>query len=42
MANEIKISFLEEFTTRFGRLHRLGKSQSLYELGDGAARIYIR
>jgi len=42
MANEIKSAFLEELTTRIGRLHKLGKSQSLYELGDGAARIYIR
>lgn len=42
MANEIKSAFLKELTTRVGRLHKLGRSQSLYELGDGAARIYVR
>ena len=42
MANKIKTSFLKEITHRLGRLHKLGKSQSLYEVGDGAARIYIR
>jgi len=42
MANEIKVSFLRELKERFGRLSKLGKSQSLYELGNGAARIYIR
>ena len=42
MANEIKAAFLEKLNNRLGRLHKLGKSQSLYEVGDGAARIYIR
>jgi len=42
MAHETKAQFLEVLTTRFGRLHKLGKSRSLYEIGDGAARIYIR
>ncbi len=42
MAKETKEQFLSEFRNRFGRLHRLGKSLSLFEVGDGAARIYIR
>ena len=42
MANETRDQFLREFRNRFGRLHRLGKSRSLFEVGDGAARIYIR
>lgn len=42
MANEVRTKFLKEFSNRFGRLHKLGKSQSLFEVGDGAARIYIR
>jgi len=40
--NIIKKAFLEELSNRFGMLHRLGKSLSLYEIGDSAARIYIR
>jgi len=42
MANDTKDHFLTEFRNRFGRLHRLGKSRSLFEVGDGAVRIYIR
>lgn len=42
MANETKVAFLEELTKRYGKLHKLGTSLSLYELGTGAARIYIR
>ena len=42
MANEVRAQFLREFRNRFGRLQKLGKSQSLFEVGDGAARIYIR
>ena len=42
MANEVRATFLKELSNRFGRLQRLGKSRSLYELGEGAARIYIR
>ena len=42
MANETKVAFLEELTERYGKLHKLGTSLSLYELGIGAARIYIR
>ena len=42
MANLIKNLFLNELTERYGELHKFEKSQSLYELGNGAVRIYIR
>jgi hypothetical protein len=42
MANETKTAFLKELTERYGSLHQLGQSRSLYEIGDGAARVYIR
>ena len=42
MANETREVFLKELTERYGALHKLGRSQSLYEIGDGAARVYVR
>jgi hypothetical protein len=42
MANETKASFLIELAKRYGSIRRLENSLSLYELGDGAARLYIR
>lgn len=42
MANEARVSFLKELTERCGSLRKLSGSQSLYELGDGNARVYIR
>ena len=42
MANDIKAAFLKELTTRYGVLRKLDRTQSLYEIGDGAARVYIR
>ena len=42
MANEIKSAFLQELIKRYGSVHKLERTQSLYEIGDGAARIYIR
>lgn len=42
MANGIKSGFLKELTRRYGSLHKLDQSQSLYEIGDGAGRVYIR
>ncbi|MEA3311055.1 MAG: hypothetical protein U9Q76_02415 [candidate division WOR-3 bacterium] len=42
MPNETKLSFLEKLRERYGALRKLEKSQSLYEIGEGAARIYIR
>lgn len=42
MANETKATFLEELSKRYGAIRKLQGSLSLYELGDGAIRIYIR
>ncbi len=42
MANETKADFLEELSQRYGSIRKLENSLSLYEVGDGAARIYIR
>jgi hypothetical protein len=42
MANKTKATFLKELTERYGSLHKLDRSQSLYEIGDGAALVYIR
>jgi len=42
MANATKATFLEELTKRYGNIHKLPSSLSLYDLGDGAGRIYIR
>jgi len=42
MAKEIKVSLLEDLSKRFGSIRKLEGSQSLYDLGDGAARIYVR
>ena len=42
MANTYKTALLEQIVRRFGRLEKLSGSQSLYSLGEGAARIYIR
>jgi hypothetical protein len=42
MPNTTKDSFLSELRRRFGSLVKLAKSNSLYEIGQGASRIYIR
>lgn len=42
MANEAKSKFLEACTSRLGRLSKVGPSQSLYEVGNNVARIYVR
>jgi hypothetical protein len=42
MANVTKASFLKELTRRYGDIHKLSSSLSLYDLGEGAGRIYIR
>lgn len=42
MANLTKAEFLEELAKRYGNIHKLPRSLSLYDLGDGAGRIYIR
>jgi hypothetical protein len=42
MAKNVKTNFLDEITKRFGALHKLERSQSLFEIRSGAARVYIR
>ena len=42
MANKIKATFLEELAKRYGSIRKLERSQSLYEIGEGAARVYVR
>ena len=42
MPNVCKADTLETLRKRFGELHKIGGSQSLFRLGNDAARIYIR
>jgi hypothetical protein len=42
MASISKVNFLATLKEKFGVAKKLPNSQSLYELGDGSARIYIR
>jgi len=42
MPNTVKLKFLAELKERFGAIKKLPNSQSLYEIGDGLSRIYIR
>jgi hypothetical protein len=42
MPNQVKINFLSQLKNRFGKLTKLSNSLSLYEIGDGVCRIYIR
>ena len=42
MSNPVKQVFLEQLRQRVGYLNKLPNSNSLFEIGDGAARIYIR
>lgn len=42
MPNLVKTSFLEELSNRYGHLKKLENSKSLFEIGEGGARIYIR
>jgi hypothetical protein len=42
MANPFKAAFLEGLSKRFGKPKQLPGSLSLFEIGDGAARIYVR
>ena len=41
MANDVKTEFLNGLKS-FGTVRKIGRSQSLYEIGDGLARVYIR
>lgn len=42
MPNLHKIAILETLRNRFGELHKIKGSESLFKLGEDAARIYIR
>lgn len=42
MANGTKSLFLDELAKRYGPPRKLKRSQSLYEIGDGAVTVYIR
>jgi hypothetical protein len=42
MANPAKSSFLNALSKRFGRPKQLSGSLSLFEIGDGLVRVYIR
>jgi hypothetical protein len=42
MANVIKKGFLNDLKKRFGNIRKLDDSLSLYDIGNGAARVYIR
>lgn len=42
MANVIKEGFLNDLNKRFGNIRRLDDSLSLYDIGNGAGRVYIR
>jgi len=42
MGNIIKSNFLRELNKRYGSLRRMHRTQSLYEIGKGEARLYIR
>jgi len=40
--NSTKTALMAELTRRYGSPVKLGRTQSLYELGNGKARVYIR
>jgi len=42
MPNVTKDALLRELSRRYGKIRRLGASRSLFEMGEGAARVYIR
>ena len=42
MANVTKAAFIEELKQWYGNIHKLPHSLSLYDLGEGAGRIYVR
>lgn len=42
MPNPLKAGIIETLRARFGELHKVGGSQSLFTLGENAARIYFR
>lgn len=42
MANAIKERFLKGLKKRFGNIRKLDDSLSLFDIGNGAGRVYIR
>lgn len=42
MPNQFKINFIAELRNRYGKISKLSNSLSLFEIGDGHCRIYIR
>ncbi len=42
MPNPVKAVFIEELAKRFGTLRKLEKSESLFEVGRDAVRLYFR
>ncbi len=42
MANQVKKDFLDSLQSKFGNVKKLNNSLSLFDIGDGASRIYIR
>jgi hypothetical protein len=42
MANQTKATFLEQLKSRYGKPKQLPGSLSLFEIGDGLSRIYVR
>ena len=42
MPNQVKINFLKDLENKYGKLKKLPNSLSLFEIGEGICRIYIR
>jgi hypothetical protein len=42
MANPVKTEFIDKLSSRFGKPKQLPGSLSLFEIGEGLARIYVR
>lgn len=42
MTGDVRKEFKKNLKQKYGELDSIGRSRSLYEIGDGAARIYIR
>lgn len=42
MPNQFKINFIAQLRNRYGKISKLPNSLSLFEIGDGHCRIYIR
>lgn len=42
MTNQYKLNILNGLEKRYGCVHKLARSQSLFDVGDGALRVYFR